>query len=262
MTQIHPSAIVDPAAELADDVKVGPFCLVGPSAKIAAGVELVSHVVVEGNTSIGERTKVYPFASLGHPPQDLKYHGEDNQLIIGSDNVIREQVTMNPGTEGGGGITQIGNNGTFLTASHVGHDCRVGNHVVFSNNVMLAGHCDVSDFAILSGGCGVHQFVRIGPHAFIGGLAGVEHDVIPYGMVIGNRAYLAGLNVIGLKRRGFGRDQIHQMRAAYRMLFAEEGTMAERVADAAGVFGDNVDAMEIVNFIRTAADRSICTPQR
>lgn len=262
MTQIHPSAIVDPAAELADDVKVGPFCLVGPSAKLAAGVELVSHVVVEGNTSIGERTKVYPFASLGHPPQDLKYHGEDNQLIIGSDNVIREQVTMNPGTEGGGGLTQIGNKGTFLTASHVGHDCHVGDSVVFSNNVMLAGHCQVSDFAILSGGCGVHQFVRIGPHAFIGGLAGVENDVIPYGMVVGNRAYLAGLNVIGLKRRGFGRDQIHQMRAAYRMLFAAEGTMAERVADAAGVFGDNEDAMEIVDFIRSAAERSICTPQR
>ncbi|MBV1934783.1 MAG: acyl-ACP--UDP-N-acetylglucosamine O-acyltransferase, partial [Parvibaculaceae bacterium] len=182
MTQIHPSAIVDPAAELAEDVKVGPFCLVGPSAKLAAGVELVSHVVVEGNTSIGERTKVYPFASLGHPPQDLKYHGEDNQLLIGSDNVIREQVTMNPGTEGGGGLTQIGNNGTFLTASHVGHDCLVGDHVVFSNNVMLAGHCKVSDFAILSGGCGVHQFVRIGPHAFIGGLAGVAGTI---GIIIG-----------------------------------------------------------------------------
>jgi UDP-N-acetylglucosamine acyltransferase len=167
---------------------------------------------------------------------------------------------MNPGTAGGGGVTHVGNSCLFLTASHVAHDCKVGSHVIFSNNVMLAGHCTVGDFAVLSGGCGVHQFVRIGAHSFVGGLSGLENDLIPYGMALGNRAHLAGLNIVGLKRRGFDREQIHALRRAYRLLFADEGTLKERLEDVAEEFRDHPQVQEVVTFIRSGGDRSICTP--
>jgi UDP-N-acetylglucosamine acyltransferase len=216
--------------------------------------------VIAGRTRIGARTQVYPFAVLGHPPQDLKYKGEETDLVIGSDCTIREGVTMNPGTAGGGGVTSVGNSCLFLTASHVAHDCKVGSHVIFSNNVMLAGHCNVGDFAVLSGGCGVHQFVRIGAHSFVGGLSGLENDLIPYGMALGNRAHLAGLNIVGLKRRGFDREQIHALRRAYRLLFADEGTLKERLEDVAVEFSDHPQVQEVVTFIRAGGDRSICTP--
>jgi UDP-N-acetylglucosamine acyltransferase len=168
---------------------------------------------------------------------------------------------MNPGTAGGGGITEVGDHGLFLTQSHVAHDCKIGSHVIFSNNVMMAGHCNVGDYAILSGGAGIHQFVRIGAHAFVGGLSGVENDVIPYGMALGNRAHLAGLNIIGLKRRGFDREQIHALRRAYRLLFANEGTLQERLEDVAQEFHDHPQVQEVVDFIRAGADRAICTPR-
>ena len=260
-TSIHPSAVVSPRARLGRGVEIGPFCMIGPEVELADDVQLLSHVVVAGHTMIGARTRVFPFASLGHEPQDLKYRGEASSLTIGSDCLIREGVTMNPGTAGGGLLTSIGDRGVFLAQSHVAHDCRIGSDVIFSNNVMLAGHCKVGDYAILGGGAAVHQFVRIGAQAFIGGLAGVEHDVIPYGIALGNRAHLAGLNVVGLKRRGFSREQIHDLRRAYRALFGADGTLAARVEQVASEFPGQPEIEEILNFVRNGGDRAICTPR-
>lgn len=260
-TSIHPMAIVDPAAKLGAGVKVGPFCTVGPDVVLGDGVELISHVVVSGRTTIGPRTKIYPFASIGHPPQDLKYKGELSTLAIGADCVIREGVTMNPGTEGGGMKTVVGDRGLFLANSHVGHDSVIGNNVIFSNNVMCAGHVTVGDFVIVSGGTGLQQFVRIGDHAFIGGGSGVLLDVIPFGMVRDNPAHLAGLNLVGLKRRGFSREQIHELRRAYRLLFADEGTLSERVEDVAAEFAEHPLIHEILDFIRAGGDRGISVPR-
>ena len=261
MTAIHPTAIVESGAKLGEEVTIGPYCIVGPEVELGEGVGLTSHVVVAGRTIIGPNTRIYPFASLGHPPQDLKYKGESSQLVIGANNVIREYVTMNPGTEGGGMVTQIGNNGLFMIGAHVAHDCKIGNHVVMANNATLAGHVEVGDWAILGGLSAVHQFVRVGHHAMIGGMSGVEHDVIPYGSVMGDRARLSGLNVIGLKRRRFSRENIHALRTAYRLLFAQEGAMAERLADVEAMFGDNEPVMDIVNFIRFDSSRAMCQPR-
>jgi UDP-N-acetylglucosamine acyltransferase len=258
---IHPLALVEPGARLGERVRIGPFCLVGAEVVLGDDVQLLSHVAVAGRTRIGARTRVFPFSSLGHEPQDLKYRGEPSVLEIGSDCLIREGVTMNPGTTGGGMLTRIGDHSTFLANAHVAHDCKVGSHVVFSNNVMLAGHCRVDDFVIIGGGAAVHQFARIGRHAFIGGMAGVEHDVIPYGMVLGNRAYLAGLNLVGLKRRGFNRDQIHELRRAYRLLFASEGTLKERMQDVATEFEGQAEVNEILEFIREGGDRAVVVPR-
>lgn len=258
---IHASAVVAPGAMLGRNVEIGPFCMVGPEAELGDDVQLLSHVVVAGRTTIGARTRVFPFAALGHEPQDLKYRGEASVLRIGADCLIREGVTMNPGTTAGGLQTSIGDASVFLAQSHVAHDCRIGNNVVFSNNVMLAGHCRVGDYAILGGGAAVHQFVRIGAHAFVGGLAGVENDVIPYGIALGNRAHLAGLNVVGLKRRGFSRDQIHDLRRAYRALFGSQGTLQERVEHVAAEFPDQPEVAEVLSFVRDGKDRAICTPR-
>jgi UDP-N-acetylglucosamine acyltransferase len=259
--KIHPTAIVEDGARLADGVVVGPFSIVGADVSLGEGVELKSHVVVTGRTTIGARCRIFPFASIGHQPQDLKYKGEPSTLSIGSDCLIREGVTINPGTEGGGMVTTIGNGCAFLANSHVGHDCRVGNNVIFSNNVMLAGHCEVGDFAILGGGAAVIQFARVGQHAFLGGMSGLEQDLIPYGMALGNRAYLSGLNIVGLQRRGFSRSEIHDLRRAYRLLFAQEGTLLERVDDVAEEFKDHPTVMEIVAFIKAGGKRSMCTPK-
>jgi UDP-N-acetylglucosamine acyltransferase len=260
-TVIHPSAIVEPGARLGAGVKVGPFCIIGAEAEIGEGCVLLSHVVVTGRTTIGPRTKIYPFASIGHPPQDVKYAGEPSTLSIGADCTIREGVTMNPGTAGGAMRTTVGDRCLFLANSHVAHDCVIGTDVIFSNNTMLAGHCSIEDFVIIGGGAGVHQFVRIGQHAFIGGMSAIENDVIPYGMAVGNRAHLAGLNIIGLRRRGFTRDQIHDLRRAYRLLFADEGTLAERVEDVAEEFAHHPTVHEILDFIREGKDRALCTPR-
>lgn len=258
---IHPMSIVDPKAQLGAGVSIGPFCTVGPDVVLGEGVELVSHVVVAGRTSIGARTRIFPFASIGHPPQDVKYRGEPSTLSIGADCQIREGVTMNPGTEGGGMETVVGDRCFFLANSHVGHDCRLGNNIIFSNNVMCAGHVTIGHFAILSGGCGIQQFVRIGDHAFIGGGAGVLGDVIPFGAVRDNPAHLAGLNLIGLKRRNFTREQIHELRRAYRLLFAAEGTLSERVEDVAAEFAGHPLVHEILDFIRAGGDKGLCVPR-
>ena len=235
--------------------------MVGPHVSLGPGCELVSHAVVAGHTSIGPGTRIFPFASIGHQPQDLKYHGEASTLTVGSNCIIREGVTLNPGTEGGGMTTTIGDNCAFLANSHVGHDCHVGNNVIFSNNVMLAGHCQVGNFVIVGGGAAVIQFARVGPHAFVGGMSGLEHDLIPYGMALGNRAHLNGLNIVGLQRRGFSREAIHDLRRAYRLLFAEEGTLAERVQDIGAEFADHPVVNEILEFIREGGKRSLCTPR-
>lgn len=260
-TKIHSSAVVDSGARIGHGVTIGPFCVVGGDVELGDGVELVSHVVVAGRTTVGARTRIFPFASVGHQPQDLKFKGEPSTLTIGTDCLIREGVTMNPGTEGGGMVTTVGDRCAFLANSHVGHDCRVGNNVIFSNNVMLAGHCMVGDYAIIGGGAAVIQFARVGPHAFVGGMSGLEHDLIPYGMALGNRAYLSGLNIIGLQRRGFTRSQIHDLRRAYRLMFAAEGTLMERVDDVAAEFKDHPIVVEIVEFIREGGKRSLCTPR-
>lgn len=261
MTEIHPTAIVDDGATLGEGVRIGPYSCVGAEVTLEDGVRLVSHVVVDGRTTVGPNTHVYPFASIGHPPQDMKYKGEPSELVIGANNIVREHVTMNPGTAGGGMVTTVGNNCLFMVGSHVAHDCLIGNHVVLANNATLGGHVLVEDYAILGGLSAVHQFVRIGRHAMVGGMSGVEQDVIPYGSAMGNRARLGGLNVVGLRRRGFSRSEIAALRKAYRLLFAEEGEMAERLDDVAEMYKDNEAVMDIVHFIRTESSRAICQPR-
>ncbi len=260
MALIHPTAVIEAGAKLGERVSVGPFCMVGPDVELGDDVQLLSHVVVAGRTKIGNGTRVFPFASIGHQPQDLKYHGEPSRLEIGARNTIREHVTINPGTEGGGMLTRIGDECLFMVASHVAHDCRIGNHVIIVNNVLLGGHIEIGDYAVIGGGAAVHQFVRIGQHAMVGGMSGVEADVIPFGMVLGNRAHLAGLNLVGLKRRGFDREDIHQLRAAYRLLFAQEGTLQERVADVEKLFPNNVLMGEVLTFVRQNSSRGLCLP--
>lgn len=261
MNKIHASAVVEDGARIGDDVVIGPFCHIGSDVVVADRVELKSHVVLAGHTEVGEGVKIFPFASVGHAPQDLKYRGEPSRLTIGANTVIREQVTINPGTEGGGMLTSIGSNCLIMACAHVGHDCRVGNNVILVNNATLGGHVSVGDHAILGGLAAVHQWVRIGPHAMLGGLSGLENDLIPFGSALGDRARLGGLNLVGLKRRGFEREAIHRLRAAYRMLFSEEGTLMERVADVAQMFADEPLVMEVVEFIRGASDRALCTPR-
>ncbi len=260
-TTIHPTAIVADGARIGAGTVIGPYCTVDANVTLGANCELVSHVAVAGRTVIGEGAKIYPFASVGHQPQDLKYAGEPSTLTIGANCIIREGVTLNPGTEGGGMKTVIGNNCAFLANSHVGHDCVVGNHVIFSNNALLAGHCVVGDYAIIGGGAAVIQFARVGPHAFVGGMTGLENDLIPYGMALGNRAHLSGLNIIGLTRRGFSREDIHDLRRAYRLLFADEGTLKERMEDVDDGFKDHPIVQEILSFIREGGKRSLCTPR-
>jgi len=260
MADIHPTALIDPKAEIAESASIGPYCVVGPNTQLAERVRLISHVVVDGITSIGEGTTIYPFASIGHRPQDLKYKGEASRLEIGRDNQIREYVTMNPGTEGGGMVTRVGNFGLFMVGSHVAHDCLIGDHVILVNNVALGGHVSIGDYAIIGGNSAVHQFVRIGKQVMVGGMTGVENDVIPYATVTGNRAHLSGLNLVGLKRRGFSREVIHDLRNAYRMLFAPEGTMVERLEEVASQYKTCAPAMEIVDFIRADSSRAVCQP--
>ena len=261
MATIHPTAIVEHGARLADDVTIGPYCVVGGEVQLGPGVRLESHVVVGGRTKIGANCHIYPFASIGLAPQDLKYDGETSKLVIGENNTIREYVTMNPGTKGGGMVTRVGSNGAFMVGTHIAHDCDVGDHVIMANNATLGGHVVIGDYAILGGLSAVHQFVRIGRHAIVGGMSGVEYDVIPYGSAVGDRAHLSGLNVVGMKRRGFNRDDIHALRRAYRLMFAQEGTMAERLADVAQLFADNEAVIEIVEFVRADSTRAVCQPK-
>ncbi len=257
--EIHPTAIVEDGAEIGPEAAVGPYCVVGPHVRLAARVTLKSHVVVAGRTEIGEGTTVWPFASLGHQPQDLKFRGEDTRLVIGARNMIREHATMNPGTAGGGGVTSVGDDCLFMMSTHVGHDCRIGNGVIIANNTPLAGHVTVGDRAVIGGNAAVHQFCRIGRAAMVGGLTGVERDVIPFGSVIGDRAQLAGLNLVGLKRSGAPRDQIHALRAAFREIFRGEGSLADRARAAAERHAGQPLVQEMVEFILADSSRSFCT---
>ncbi len=260
--EIHPTALVAKGAELADGVSVGPFCVIGETVRIGRGTRIHSHVVIEGPTELGENNEVYPFAMLGGPPQHLAYKGEPTRLVIGDNNLIREHATMNRGTVNGGGVTRVGSNGLYMIESHVGHDCMVGDHVVLTKQATLGGHCHLGDYVIVGGLAAVHQFTRVGRHAMIGGLAAVVKDVIPYGSVWGNHAHLEGLNLVGLKRRGFSRESINTLRAAYRLLFADEGTFQERLDDTIETYSGSPEVMEIIDFIRADASRPLCLPER
>ena len=262
MSEIHATAIVSPGAAIGTGCRIGPYCVVGAHVKLGDEVVLHSHVVVDGHTSIGGGTTVFPFASLGTPPQDKKFAGEHTTLAIGRNNVIREHVTMNPGTEGGGGKTVIGDNNLFMAASHVAHDCQVGSHCILANNATLAGHVSLGDYAIVGGLSAIHQFVRIGQHAFIGGMSGVEKDVIPYGTVKGERASLDGLNLTGLKRRNIDRDHIHALRHAFKELFlASEGTLTERAEKLKASYSQP-EVRSLLDFVLTDSSRAFCTPAK
>ena len=262
MTRIHPTAIVSPGAQLGQDVEIGAFCTVGPQVQLGDGVRLVSHVVIEGATQVGAGTAVHPFAVLGGAPQHLAHKGEDTRLVIGERNIIREHVTMHAGTVGGGGVTTVGSDSLYMVGAHVAHDCVVGDRVTFANNATLGGHVVIGDFVFMGGLCAVHQFTRIGRYSFVGGGGVVTKDIIPYGSVWGNHAHLEGLNLVGLKRRGFSREAINALRAAYRLLFADEGTFQERLDDVAEAHADTPEVMEIVDFIRSEANRPLCLPER
>jgi len=259
---IHPTAIIHPSAQIAEGVEIGAYCVIGEQVVLEKNVKLFSHVVIDGSTQIGEGTKIFPFASLGHAPQDLKYHNEPSELKIGKNNTIREHVTMNPGTEGGGMLTKVGDNCLFMVGAHVAHDCQVGNHVILANNATLAGHVEVGDHAIIGGLAAVHQFVRIGHNAMVGGMSGVVNDVIPYGSVMGDRAFLAGLNIVGMKRKGVEKHTINAIRAAFKKVFeSHEGTMAERIEQAMKDFAEVAEVADILQFLQADSSRSFCTPK-
>lgn len=256
---VHPSAIVEDGAQLGQGCRIGPFCHVGPNALLGDGVELKSHVVVTGHTQIGAETLIFPFSCIGEIPQDLKFKGEQSRLVIGARNRIREHVTMNTGTEGGGGVTRVGDDGLFMAGCHVAHDVQVGDRVIIVNNAALAGHCVVEDDVIVGGLSGVHQWVRIGQGAIIGAVTMVTNDVIPYGLVQAPRGELHGLNLVGLKRRGVARADITALRAAFQMLAQGEGAFQDR----ARRLGDETDSKyvrQIVEFVTGSSDRSFLTP--
>lgn len=258
--KIHPTAIIADTVKLGSDVEIGPYSIVEGNVKLGNGVRLMSHVTIAGNTTIGDETVIYPHASLGHPPQDFKFKGEDTRLVVGARNTIREYATMHPGTGVGRSETIVGDDGFFMIGTHVAHDCIVGNKVVLSNHAVLGGYSVVEDQVILGGYTGVVQFCRIGRQAFVNAMSLLTKDVIPYGAAGGNHAHLEGLNLVGLKRRGHSRNAIKELRTAYRLLFAEEGSFNERLEDVASLYSDNPAVMEIVDFIRAEPKRSICMP--
>lgn len=262
MTQIHPTAIIDPKAEIDSTCAIGPFCVVGPNVVLHKNVTLKAHVIVDGHTTVGENTQIHPFASIGGAPQDLKYSGEPSELIIGSNNMIREYVTMNPGTESGGMKTVVGSNSLFMMSTHVAHDCKLGDHIVMANHATLAGHVTVGDHVWFGGLSAVHQFVRIGSYAVIGGMAGVENDVIPFGRVKGERGSLAGLNLIRMERLGMDKSQIKTLQRAFNLMFGEEGTMDQRIDSVAEDFGDNEYVRQIVEFARSKDKFTLCQPKK
>lgn len=258
---IHPSAVVDPAARVGEGTRIGPFCVVGPDVELDDGVELKSHVVVTGCTRVGSGTVIYPFASVGERPQDLKYRGEASRLVIGRNVTIREHATLNTGTEGGGMETRIGDDCLIMIGAHVAHDCQLGVGVILSNHTAVAGHVVVGDHARFGGHAASHQFVRIGHHAMIGGMTAVDQDVIPYGLVVGPRGYLAGLNLVGLRRQGVDRDDIHALRNAYRILFDETGEMSQRMAEVEERYGMSASVRDLLDFVRHESGRKILKPK-
>lgn len=257
---IHPSAVVAPGCQIGADVTIGPFCSVGENVTLGDGVVLHSHVALAGYTELGAGCQIFPFASIGHGPQDLKYKGEPTKLIIGDGCIVREHVTMNPGTVGGGGVTRVGKNGLFMVGVHIAHDCQIGDQVIMANNATLGGHVEVGDQVIIGGLAAVHQFVRIGRNAMIGGLAGVEHDVVPFALVMGERAFLQGLNLVGLKRRGYDKDEIKALSQAYDLIFGKEDTLTKRVEKLAGTPNQSPTVTELLRFLRSRSARSLCRP--
>ena len=256
---IHSSSIIDRKAQIGKEVTVGPFSYIGPKVQISDGVELISNVHIEGNTKIGRGTKIFPFASIGTPPQDLKYKGETNSLEIGENNVIREYVTINPGTKGGGGKTVIGNNCLLMISSHIAHDCHIGNNVVIANNVPLGGHVTIEDSVVIGGNSAVQQFTRIGRLAMIGGMTGVLKDVIPFGLSFGNRNYLRGINIVGLKRNKYENKKIMELDEAFEEIFSSKN-IHENLNRINGKYRENDLVKEVINFIGKDKKRPICTP--
>jgi UDP-N-acetylglucosamine acyltransferase len=259
---IDQTARVAAGARIGEGVEIGPYCIVGPHVELGNGVRLIAHVHVTGVTAIGESTVVYPFASLGTPPQSVHYRGGATRLVIGPRCELRESVTMSTGTEDGGGLTSVGERCLFMVGSHVGHDCRVGNAVIFANNVVLGGHVSVGDDAFLGGHAAVHQYVRVGEGVMIAGVSGVTGDVIPFGYALGQIADLVGLNVVGLRRRGATRAQLHRLRQGYRTLFFGEGVFAERLTMIDRDFADDPQVGKIVAFIRAGGKRPLMLPRR
>ncbi len=258
---IHPSAIIGDKVKVGQNVSIGPYCVVEGDVELGDETTLISHVSLTGRTKLGKNCQLYPFSSIGHPSQDLKYQGEPSTLSIGDHTIIREYVTIQPGTKGGIMKTEIGDNCLLMVGSHVAHDCIVGSNVILANNATLAGHVTVGDHVIIGGLSAIHQFVRIGSHAFIGGTCGIEYDVIPYGSVRGKGGVLNGLNFVGLKRRGIERADIDKMREAYKDLFSQKNTLAERVEQTAEKFSGHKHIDEIIDFIRSDSSRSLCMPK-
>jgi len=256
---IHSSSIISKTAKIGKNVKIGPFCNIGALVELEENVELISNIHIEGNTKIGKGTKIFPFASLGTAPQDLKYNDEPNSLIIGENNTIREYVTINPGTEQGGGKTIIGNNCLFMISSHVAHDCKVGNDVIIANNVPLGGHVTIEDSVVIGGNSAVQQFTRIGRLAMIGGMTGVLKDVIPFGLSVGNRNHLQGLNLIGLRRKNYENKKIMDLDKAYKAIFSAKN-LHENLSKIDIEFKDNALVNEVINFISKDKKRPICLP--
>jgi len=256
---INNTAIIDSNAKISKNVSIGAYSLIGPNVQIGEGTVVQSHVNITGNTIIGVNNKIYPFVSIGNDPQDLKFKGEKNFLEIGDNNTIREYVTINPGTEGGGGKTKVGNNCLFMVSSHIAHDCIVGDHVILANNVPLGGHAHVDDHAIIGGNSAVQQFTRVGKFAMIGGMCGVVRDVIPYGIAHGNRSILQGLNLIGLRRKNFPNKEILSLSEAYKIIFKNEN-LTENLSNLSNDLRNNKLVSEVVNFIKKDKKRPICTP--
>ena len=256
---IHKTAIVDIKAKISDDVEIGPYCIIGPEVEIGSNSVLHSHVNIVGNTKIGENNLIYPFSSIGTPPQDLKYNGEKNYLIIGNNNKFREYVNINPGTEQGGGITKIGDNNLFMVYCHVAHDCSISNNIVLANNVQVGGHVTIQNNAIVGGSCAIHQFSRIGESAMIGGMTGVLSDVIPFGLSMGNRNNLMGLNLIGLRRSKVANENIKKIQLAYEIIFKTAG-FRENIEQLNDDLKNNEFVKKILDFINTDKKRPISLP--
>ena len=256
---IHKTAVVDPKAKISNNVKIGPYSIIGPDVEINEGTEIQSHVFITGRTKIGLNNKIYSFASIGNDPQDLKFNGEENQLIIGNNNRIREYVTINPGTKGGGGLTKIGNNCLLMISSHIAHDCFVGNGVILANNVPLGGHAHIGDGAIIGGNSAVQQFTRVGKFAMVGGMCGVVRDIIPYGIAHGNRSILQGINLIGLRRKNVPNKDILILSEAYKKIFKDEN-LTSNLNNLSNELKKNELVLEVVNFLEQEKKRPICTP--
>jgi len=259
---IHPTAIIEPKAEIGKNVKIGPFCIVGSEVLLADNVELKSHVVIEGRTKIGANTVIYPFASIGQPPQIVKYEGEKSEVIIGSNNIIREYVTIQAGTKNGGMVTSVGNNCLFMVGVHIGHDCIIGNNVIFANYVSLGGHVKVGDFAIIGGLSAVLQFVRIGAHSMVGGLSGLSRDLIPFGLATNERAFLEGINLVGMKRRGFDSKETLDSLKAVEEIFMGEGLFTERVELISKKYLGNSIVEQIIDFLKQDTSSTFCQPKQ